>query len=276
MRGARARQALVLVVAAVALGGCASAVEDDSGGSAHAPTTSAPVPESEAGPTPETGPTPAPPTPASPTPASPEQDDPTRATESARPTETSAPADADESADPSPSGTEPSETDDPGVAVPADDFLPSPDDEVLWVRIGNVDIAEDVVPQGLSEEGTIDPAAGEVIWFTGYDRVAPGQVGTAVVAGHVSYGDRPDAFADLADVAVGDRVEVGYTGGEVLDLEVVSTDLVDKAELRHSRDVWGANDDVRRVAVITCDDAFGLRDDGHRAANFVAVAEVLG
>ena len=42
----------------------------------------------------------------------------------------------------------------------------------------------------------------------------------------------------------------------------------------YKRQVWGRNDDTRRIVLITCDDRLGFREDGHRTANFVAVAEL--
>lgn len=149
-----------------------------------------------------------------------------------------------------------------------------PGDRAAWISIPAAGVEHPIGPQGLSADGTINPASGQVIWFSGYDRVEPGRVGTSVVAGHVTYGDRPDVFASLTDVQQGDSVQIGYDDGTVLDLTVVSTQLVDKNDLQHSETVWGGNSGVRRVAIITCDDALGLRDDGHRVANYVVIAEV--
>lgn len=49
--------------------------------------------------------------------------------------------------------------------------------------------------------------------------------------------------------------------------------VVDKEELTTDQAVWGANNSVRRLAIVTCDDAYGFRDDGHRVANYVVIAE---
>jgi len=147
------------------------------------------------------------------------------------------------------------------------------DARVAWVEVRAVGIRTRVVPQGLSPDGTITPPQGTAIWFTGYGRVMPGRVGTAVVAGHVVAYGRPDVFAHLPDVRPGARVRVGYRDGAVLDLTVVRTKVVDKAHLSSDPDVWGSGVRTRRVVLITCDDALGFRADGHRVANFVAVAE---
>lgn len=159
-------------------------------------------------------------------------------------------------------------------AAQARGWLPPQDAEAVSVAIPAAGIDHALVAQGLDSRGVINPARDEVIWFTGDDRVSPGQVGTSVIAGHVSYGDDPDAFAGLSSVQVGDSVQVGYADGKELRATIVSTQLVSKTDLQHSVDVWGDNQERRRIAIITCDDALGTRDDGHRVANFVAIAEV--
>ena len=150
---------------------------------------------------------------------------------------------------------------------------PSDSDSVAWIEVGEVGIHTAVDPRGLSADGTISPPKGTVMWFTGYDRVMPGLVGTSVVAGHVAVDGSPDVFAPLPGVRPGTKVRVGYRDGDVLDLTVVRTEVLAKDELQTDPDVWGANSTTRRVVLITCDDAYGFRSDGHRVANFVAVAE---
>lgn len=141
------------------------------------------------------------------------------------------------------------------------------------LSIPAVGLTTDLSPQGL-RDGKVNPAPGQVIWFTGNGRARPGATGTSVIAGHVINRQGPDEFAALEQLETGDGVVLGYPGGEKLRLEVTSTDIVGKDELRTSADVWGSNSSTRRVVLITCDDQLGFRDDGHRKANFVAIAEV--
>lgn len=150
--------------------------------------------------------------------------------------------------------------------------LPARGDSVAWVEIRSVGIRSRLTPDGLSDNGTISPPAGQAIWFTGYGRVMPGLVGTSVIAGHIEADGRPDVFASLPSVKDGARVRVGFADGKVLSLTVVRTEVVDKNRLQTDPDVWGENHTSRRVALITCDDAYGFRSDGHRVANFVAIA----
>lgn len=147
------------------------------------------------------------------------------------------------------------------------------DAAAVSLSVPSVGLSTTISPQGL-RDGKVNPLAQQVIWFTGYDRVRPGATGTSVVAGHVVSGGGPDRFAPLEHVKKGDGVVLTYPGGEELRLEIVRTDIVAKTDLQTDQDVWGANDSTRRVVLVTCDDRLGFREDGHREANFVAVAEI--
>lgn len=69
--------------------------------------------------------------------------------------------------------------------------------------LSGADIDQQVVPGGLSEQGTISPPRGTLMWYDGNTRVAPGKIGTSLIAAHVSYGDDDDVFARLDQVEVG-------------------------------------------------------------------------
>ncbi|MGO0577261.1 class F sortase [Ornithinimicrobium panacihumi] len=142
------------------------------------------------------------------------------------------------------------------------------------LTIDDIGLDHQLVPGGLSESGAIDPDRGELMWFDGGDRAVPGDVGIAIIAGHVEYYGEPDVFADLEGVEPGDEFSLTQQDGDELELTVLSTDLVDKEELRRSDLVWGQEDERRLVALVTCDDDLGYRADGHRTANLVVIAEV--
>ncbi|WP_289019404.1 class F sortase [uncultured Ornithinimicrobium sp.] len=145
--------------------------------------------------------------------------------------------------------------------------------EPAWIRIASAGVDGSIVPQGLAADGTINPGRNEIIWFTGNGRVSPGQVGTSVIAAHVTWEGAPDAFAQLPSVGPGDVVEVGYADGSTRSFTVRSTAAVDKDALARSLAVWGGHPDVPRLAIITCDPVMGYQADGHTQANFVVIAE---
>lgn len=146
-------------------------------------------------------------------------------------------------------------------------------EEAIRLEIPAVGLSAKLEPQGL-RGGKVNPRPHEVIWFTGHDRVRPGAKGTSVIAGHVISGGEADEFAALEQLSKGDGIAVSYPSGARLRLEVVSTEIVDKTDLQRRPEVWGKNADSRRVVLVTCDDELGFREDGHRKANFVAVAEL--
>lgn len=192
-----------------------------------------------------------------------------RATEDAAPATsdapqatTSAPGSDDHSDDDSDEPT----TDDPEPYA-------APTSDPAWIRISTGGVDGEIIPQGLAADGTINPGRNEIIWFTGYDRVSPGQIGTSVIAAHVTWEGAPDAFVDLPEVGLGDTVEIGYADGETLTFTVNEAYPIDKDDLSRSVSVWGDHPDHPRLAIITCDETQGYEADGHTSANYVLIAE---
>lgn len=135
--------------------------------------------------------------------------------------------------------------------------------------IPTIDLAEPVRALGLTEDGEIEPPTGVVQWYTG--SVAPGEVGIAVLAGHVS-SPRPDVFQRLGGLGVDDHVRVTDASGEDLSFVVERTRRVDKQALTRDRSVWG-EEDRRMLVLITCDDESGV-SNGHYRGNTVVWAEM--
>ena len=124
-----------------------------------------------------------------------------------------------------------------------------------------------------ARNGVVNPPSGRITWVSGYGRVRPGEVGTAVIAGHVVDGRRPDVFYRLQEIDRGDKVTVWDSDGKPVVYTVTATRVATKTSVSRDPVVWGGNRSVRRIALITCDDDQGYRADGHRVANFVAIAE---
>lgn len=114
------------------------------------------------------------------------------------------------------------------------------------------------------------------MWFDGNDRAAPGERGTSLIAAHVKYGDDDDVFARLDEVEVGDELTLVGPDGATQRWQVSVVEVLDKGELQRDERVWGPQHEVARLALVTCDSSLGFRDDGHRVANRLVLAEPSG
>ena len=137
-------------------------------------------------------------------------------------------------------------------------------DSTLRLRIPAIGLDRPMSGEGLSRDEPFGHAG---------ERLAPGDKGTAVIAAHVSVEGKPDAFARLSEVGVGDSVDVADADGTVSHFVVKSTTAIPKSRVTTDQAVWGPNSRSPRLAILTCDDAFGFRGDGHRVANLVLIAE---
>jgi hypothetical protein len=161
------------------------------------------------------------------------------------------------------------------AAKPKPKPAPKPSSTVsgFRIKISSIGLERRLHGMGVSSDGTINPPKGKVIWFQGFGRVRPGAIGTAVIAGHVTKGGEPDTFYRLSRVDVGDRIQIIEADGKTKTYKVTRASAIDKTKVTTDAAVWGTNTSRSRLAIITCDDAFGYRSDGHRKANFVVIAD---
>lgn len=134
------------------------------------------------------------------------------------------------------------------VAVRSD--VPSPPAAPRRLLIDGLALAADVEPVGLAGDGSLatptDPSA--VGWFEVSS--VPGEIGPAVLVGHVDSADGPAVFAHLGDLRAGDLVTVERHGGAPVAFAVTSVET-------HPRDtfptdaVYGGSPDAE-LRLITC------------------------
>jgi len=76
------------------------------------------------------------------------------------------------------------------------------------VQIPSIGVDSELMDLGLQDDGTMQvPAEGfPAGWFT--EAPTPGELGPAVLAGHVDWGGSPGVFSELRDVVVGDEITV--------------------------------------------------------------------
>lgn len=140
---------------------------------------------------------------------------------------------------------------------------PPPADQAVRMDLptGGEPIA--LAPADVNDRGRIDPEPGQAVWYTGHDRVRPGEVGTAVVVGHAEHDGQPDAFADLAEVSPGQRITITFGDGVTLELDVASTEVLSEEELQASDLVWGPQKDTHRTVLVTSDPVQVGETEGH-------------
>jgi sortase (surface protein transpeptidase) len=134
-------------------------------------------------------------------------------------------------------------------------------------------VDSDVDPVGVEPDGrmTIPAEVDRVGWYR--FGPAPGDDGSAVIAGHVD--DREQglgAMAPLRDAAVGDEVVVTDAAGTPTRWRVVSRELIQKQVLPLDR--LFAREGPARLTLITCGGPF-LAEFGSYRDNVVVVAEPL-
>ncbi|QDO89257.1 class F sortase [Ornithinimicrobium ciconiae] len=160
----------------------------------------------------------------------------------------------------------------PSEAVAAPALLAAADSPVQ-LSVPAVGVSLPLTGTGVDDRGLINPPAGQAIWYAGHDRVAPGDLGTAVVAGRAT-GDDGEAtpFAKVTSLTEGDRIVVTFGDGVTLELDVVSTALVARSDLESVEVLWDDQRETRRVALVTSDEVADA--DGDSRGSFLAVAEL--
>jgi sortase (surface protein transpeptidase) len=113
----------------------------------------------------------------------------------------------------------------------------------------------------LGSDGALVPPKeyGRAGWYSG--GTAPGDVGPAVIAGHVDSKSGPAVFYRLRELTVGDRIEV-VRGGAVVRFTVVRVAWYPKTTFP-TGEVYGPTPD-RQLRLITCGGVFDHRLRSYR------------
>jgi sortase (surface protein transpeptidase) len=122
------------------------------------------------------------------------------------------------------------------------------------VSIPAIGVNSSLIDLGLQADGSLQvPATGfPAGWFTGGP--APGELGPAVLAGHVDWGGSPGVFYRLRDVVAGDAITVARQDGSTVTFRVSRVARYAKNAFP-TRAVYG-NLDHPALRVITCGGAF--------------------
>ena len=108
-------------------------------------------------------------------------------------------------------------------------------------------------------------------WYTGGPN--PGQLGPAVIAGHVDGPSGPAVFYRLGQLTPGAEVDVTRADGTVATFTIDSVASYAKADFPTSL-VYGNTTDRAEIRLITCGGAFD-RSTGHYVDNIVAFGHLM-
>ncbi|MGF0117297.1 class F sortase [Promicromonospora sp. Marseille-Q5078] len=155
----------------------------------------------------------------------------------------------------------------PPTAMPADAAAAPP----ARVRIPAIDVDSRLLHLGLNDDGTVAVPAGDDIdkaaWFDGSPR--PGDVGPAVLEGHVDSPNGESVFYHLSELEPGEKVHVDRKDGSTVTFVVDRVEAYDKDEFP-TRTVY-ANTEGPELRLITCGGAWNP-DIGHYEDNTVVYA----
>lgn len=157
----------------------------------------------------------------------------------------------------------------PAASVAALESLPGPGTAPAAIRIPRLGVASPLVALHVDAAGVlVPPATADVAgWHTA--GAVPGEVGPAVVAGHVDARSGPGVFVDVASLRAGDTVEIERVDGEVVTFTVRGLRTVDK-DLFPTDAVYGPTP-VPELRLVTCGGFFDALD-GHYRANVIVDA----
>ncbi|WP_223628820.1 class F sortase [Microbacterium sp. EST19A] len=108
-------------------------------------------------------------------------------------------------------------------------------------------------------------------WYA--DGVLPGQVGPAIIAGHVDSPSAPAVFAQIGNLVPGDEIIVTLSDGSALTFAV--SDSIQSAKAEFPTDAVYSNVPTPELRLITCGGTFDS-STGHYLDNLIVFAELRG
>jgi len=141
------------------------------------------------------------------------------------------------------------------------------------LQVPAIGVDTELIELGLRADGSLEvpPSGFPAGWYSGAP--TPGELGPAIIAGHVDWAGQPGVFYDLRDLAPGDDIAVTRQDGSTAQFRVMHVEQFDK-DAFPTHAVYG-NLDHAGLRLITCAGAF---DQGMRSYddNLVVFAELVG
>ena len=141
----------------------------------------------------------------------------------------------------------------------------------IRLQIGAIGVDSRLIGLGLERDGSLEVPAGgfPAGWFTGAP--TPGELGPAIIAGHVDM-NGPAVFYNLHNLKAGDRVTVTRRDGSKPVFRVTRVEQFPKDHFPTNL-VYG-NIDHAGLRLITCGGTFNAQS-GHYEDNLVAFADLV-
>lgn len=138
----------------------------------------------------------------------------------------------------------------PAAAVPATRVAAAP----VRLQVPAIGVDSELMDLGLQADGTLEvpPSGFPAGWYTGAP--TPGELGPAIIAGHVDWGGRPGVFFDLRDLSRGDEIVITRQDGSTARFRVTHVEQFDK-DAFPTQAVYGDLDHAG-LRLITCAGAF--------------------
>jgi len=143
----------------------------------------------------------------------------------------------------------------------------------VFLRIPAIGVAVSLSTLGLNLDGTVQVPTD--FQQPGWYRLgpSPGQIGSAVILGHVDSYQGPAVFFQLRSLYAGDAVEVSLADGVVAHFVVTTVAMYLKAQFP-AQQVY-ASHGFPALQLVTCGGQFD-RDTGHYLSNIVAYTSLVG
>ncbi|MBO3100383.1 class F sortase [Cellulomonas fengjieae] len=140
------------------------------------------------------------------------------------------------------------------------------------VEIPTIAVDSELMELGLQDDGTLEvpPGAFPAGWFSGAP--TPGELGPAIIVGHIDWVTGPGVFLRLAELAVGDEVRVTRADGSVAVFRTTAVESYPKDAF--PTDLVYGDLDHAGLRVVSCGGEFD-RSTGHYEDNVIAFAELV-
>ncbi|AUG76157.1 class F sortase [Kitasatospora sp. MMS16-BH015] len=150
---------------------------------------------------------------------------------------------------------------------------PVPASPPVHLTIARIGVDAPVTSTGLNPDGTVEVPPldhpEQVSWYR--EGPTPGQIGPAVLLGHLDTHKGPAVFSRLRELRPGDRIDIRRQDGSTVGYRVRELKQYPKAEF--PTDLVYGNTDTPQLRLITCGGTLG--GNGHYTDNIIALADLV-